>query len=130
MLWSNVNCFCNGVLLLTAIVTVSALYAYLVDSRRPDEDPEKRNYHPLAIFLAPVTFPLFIVFYTSLFILRVITYGVFIVLFIIALILIRQPVFTKRVRKNATTIGDLLLEANTLLIRIFLRPWSGARESA
>jgi len=129
MLWSDVNCFCNGLILLMAIVTVFALYAYRVDSNRSDDDPKKKNYHPLAILLAPITFPFFLVFYTSIFILRVVTYGVFMVLFIVALFFIRKPVITEGLKKNATTIGDMLLEANTFLIRLFLRPWAGSRGS-
>jgi len=112
-----------------AIVTVFALYAYRVDSNRSDDDPKKKNYHPLAILLAPITFPFFLVFYTSIFILRVVTYGVFMVLFIVALFFIRKPVITEGLKKNATTIGDMLLEANTFLIRLFLRPWAGSRGS-
>lgn len=130
MLWSNLNLCCNGVLLLIAIVIVCALYAYHVDSKRPDDDPKKKNYHPLAILLAPITFPLFVVFYISIFILRVITYGVFMVLFIAAMIFLRKPFILEWLKKNATTIGDLLLEANTLLIRLFLRPWADSRGSA
>lgn len=130
MLWSNLNLCCNGVLLLIAIVIVCALYAYHVDSKRPDDDPKKKNYHPLAILLAPITFPLFVVFYISIFILRVITYGVFMVLFIAAMIFLRKPFILEWLKKNAMTIGDLLLEANTLLIRLFLRPWADSRGSA
>lgn len=130
MLWSNLNLCCNGVLLLIAIVIVCALYAYHVDSKRPGDDPKKKNYHPLAILLAPITFPLFVVFYISIFILRVITYGVFMVLFIAAMIFLRKPFILEWLKKNATTIGDLLLETNTLLIRLFLRPWADSRGSA
>jgi len=130
MLWSNVNGCCNGLLTLMAIITACVMYAYYIDSRRPDDDPGKKNYHPLAILLAPITFPLFVVFYTSLFILRVIIYAVFLLLFFFALLFIRQPVITERLQKSATTIGDKLLEANTFLIRLFLRPWAGSDESA
>ena len=31
---------CTGIILLMAAVTACALYAYRVDSRRPDDDPE------------------------------------------------------------------------------------------
>jgi uncharacterized membrane protein len=106
------------------------MYAYYVDSKRPDDDPKKKNYHPLAILLAPITLPLFIVFYTSIFILRVITYGVFMVLFIAAMLFIRKPFILEWLKKNAAIIGDLLMEANTFLIRLFLKPWAGSSGSA
>lgn len=130
MLWSDVNRCCNGILVLMSIVTACAMYAYYVDSKRPDDDPKKKNYHPLAILLAPITLPLFIVFYTSIFILRVITYGVFMVLFIAAMLFIRKPFILEWLKKNAAIIGDLLMEANTFLIRLFLKPWAGSSGSA
>lgn len=108
------------------IVTLCATVAYSVNVKRAEDDPKKRNYHPLAILLAPITFPFFFVLYISIFILRVITYGVFMVLFIAAMLFIRKPFIVEWLKKNATIIGDLLLEANTLLIKIFLRPWAGS----
>jgi hypothetical protein len=130
MLLYNLECLCNGILLLMAAVTACAVYAYYVDSKRPEDDPQKKNYHPLAVLFAPITFPLFIIFSVSIFLLRVITYGVFMVLFIFALIFIRKPFILERLKKNAMTIGNLLLQANTTLIRIFLRPWAGSRGPA
>ena len=130
MLWSDVNRCCNGIVVLMVIVTSCAMYAYYVNSKRPDNDPKKKNYHPLAILLAPITFPLLIIFSVSIFILRVVTYGVFMVLFIFALIVIRKPFILEWLKKKATAIGDRLLEANTLLIRIFLRPWASSGESS
>ncbi|HLF74607.1 MAG TPA: hypothetical protein VI524_09685 [Anaerolineales bacterium] len=112
------------------VITACAMYAYYVNSKRPDNDPKKKNYHPLAILLAPITFPLLIIFSVSIFILRVVTYGVFMVLFIFALIVIRKPFILEWLKKKATAIGDRLLEANTLLIRIFLRPWASSGESS
>ncbi|HJR80920.1 MAG TPA: hypothetical protein VJ821_12665 [Anaerolineales bacterium] len=106
------------------------MYAYYVNSKRPDHDPKKKDYHPVAILLAPVTFPFLIIVSVSLFILRVITYGVFMVLFIFALIFIRKPFILEWLKKKAMTIGNLLLEANTVLIRLFLGPRPGSRGSA
>jgi len=103
------------------VVTACAGYAYYVNSKRSDDDPKKRNYHPLAIIFAPITLPLFIIFSISIFILRVLTYGVFLFLLIVALLLIRKPFLLVWLRKTATTIGDALLEANTLLFRLL--PW-------
>ena len=39
------------------VVTACAGYAYYVNSKRPDDDPKKRNYHPVAVILAPITVP-------------------------------------------------------------------------
>lgn len=99
-------------------VTACAGYAYYVNSKRADDDPKKRNYHPLAIIFAPITLPLLIIFSISIFILRVLTYGIFLFLLIVALLVIRKPFLLVWLRKTATTIGDALLEANTLLFRL------------
>ena len=120
----------NCCIVVILLVIICAIVAYYVNSKRPDDDPKKKNYHPLAILLAPIPFPLFAVFYISIFILRVITYGVFMVLFIAAMIFLRKPFILEWLKKNATTIGDRLLEANTLLIRLFLQPRAGSRGSA
>lgn len=116
------HCFITVILL---TVTCTAL-AYFVNSKRPDDDPKKKNYHPLAILLAPITVPFLVIFSVIFFILRVATYGVFMVLFTFALVFIRKPFFLEWLKKSAVKIGDLLLEANTLLIRLFLGPRAGS----
>ena len=116
--------------MLMAAITACAFYAYYVDSKRSDVDPKKKNYHPLAILFAPITFPIFLVLSISLFILRVLVYGVFMVVFILALIVIRKPFVLETIRKIAIRIGDYLMEANTILIRFFLNPWTNYRESS
>ena len=99
-------------------------YAYHVNSKRSEDDPKKQKYQPTAIFLAPFTFPLLVFGGISIFILRALTYGVFLILFTLALIAFRQPFILTWLRKTANTIGDTLLNANTLLIKLFLRPWA------
>jgi hypothetical protein len=122
MLLSDVNRCWNGVIVLVAILMSCALYAHYIDSKRPADDPKKKHHHPLAVLLAPVTFPILLVLSISLFILKVLVYGIFAVLFIFALIFIRKPFLLEWLRKIAIGIGDRLMEANSLLIRIFLRP--------
>jgi hypothetical protein len=116
-------------LVLMLLAIAFAGYAYYIDSKRPEDDPEKRNYPLLAILLAPVTFPALLIFAISIFILRVLTYTIFLVLFVIALLVIREPVIASGLQKTATSIGDKLLKANTFLIRLFLRPWTNESEN-
>jgi len=97
-------------------------YAYHVNARRAADDVKKRDYPPGAIFLAPFTFPIFIALSISIFIMRVLVYGVFLILFTIALFVIRKPFLLRWLEKTVTYIGNKLLEANTLLIKLFLRP--------
>src|SRR5574341_2663761 len=113
MLWQHLSFTFQCALVVYALVTICALYAYYVDSKRSDDDPKKKNYHPLAILFAPVTFPVFLLLYVSIFILRVAAYGVFVVLFIFAMIFIRKPFLLELLKKNALIIGDLLMDANT-----------------
>jgi hypothetical protein len=130
MLLSDMNRCLNGLLFLVAVVIACVWYAYYANSKRPYDDPKKKHYHPFAILLAPITLPLFVILYILIFILRAATYGVFLVLFALALILIRKPFIFEWLKKIALIIGNLLLEANTLLIRIFLRPLARPSGSA
>lgn len=111
-------------------ITLCAFIAYYVDSRRSEDDPKRKNYHPLAIIFAPVTFPIFLVLFIFLFLLRVLVYGVFTILFILMLILVRKPFILEPMQKIAIRIGDRLMEANTILVRFFLNPWMNSRESS
>ncbi|HET6824016.1 MAG TPA: hypothetical protein VFH34_15300 [Anaerolineales bacterium] len=48
------------------------------------------------------------------------------IIFTFALIFVRKPFILEWLKKLAVTIGDKLLEANTLLIRLFLGPRTGS----
>ena len=119
MLFMNDNLayVCQGLLLLMMILFLCAGYVYRVNARRPVDDPQKKNYHIGAILLAPFTWLLFLFASVTIFILRVFFYMVFLVLFTIALIVIRKPFLLIWLDKIATKIGNKLLETNTLLIK-------------
>jgi hypothetical protein len=93
------------------------------------DDPKKKHFHPAAIlmiaftwpFLAPLIVVLLILRFVFFF-LKAILYGIFLVLFSFALIGIRKPFLFRLLDKIMTSIGNALLEANTFLIRLFLRP--------
>ena len=116
------NC-CQGYILLSLILWAFAGYAYRVNTRRSADDPKKRDFHPAAVFLAPITWPLFVLGFISLFILKAILYGIFLVVLTIALVVVRKPFIFVWLDKIATKVGNMLLEANTQLIKIFLSPW-------
>ena len=126
MLWHNLDFSFNCCIVVNFLITLCALLAYHVNSKRPEDDPKKRDYHPLAILLAPITWPLMALFGISFFILKVTTYGVFLVLYILALIFVRKPFILEWLKKTALKIGDLLMEANSALVRIFLPPLAGS----
>jgi hypothetical protein len=93
-------------------------YAYRVNAKLPADDPKRKNYHPAAIFLAPITWPLFALGRLSLLVIKALLYGIFLILFTIFLIVfqdISKPIWLE---KMFLKIGNKLLEANTLLIKL------------
>jgi hypothetical protein len=95
-----------------------ARYAYHVNEQRPEDDPKKRDFHRKAILLAPLTWGLFIFGSIIFFLLRALLYGVFLILFTLALLVIRKPFLIQWLRDTALRIGDRLLAANTFIIRL------------
>lgn len=107
----------KGILWISLFVLGCTSYAYLINARRPNDDPQKRDFHPAAIFLAPITWPLFLLAFVTIFVLRALVYGIFLILFTIALVAIRQSFLLIWLQRMALFIGNKLLEANTFLIR-------------
>lgn len=69
--------------------------------------------------LLTLAWPLYILISALLFILKALAYGVFLVAFTAALILLRKPFILKWLGKAAVWLGDFFLKANTYLIRLF-----------
>lgn len=118
MLFYYSNQLCIGFLLLMLFFYTCAVYAYHVNIQRPADDPKKRNYHRGAIILAPFTWLLFFFASVTIFILRVFVYTMFLVLFTVAFLVIRKLFLLIWLEKITAKIGDKLLAANTLLIKI------------
>ena len=129
MLFSYAKDLCRGALLFMLFAMACAGYAYYINARRAADDPKKRNYHPVAIVFAPITLPVFVIFAILIFIMRVLLYGVFLVLFAAALIVVRKPVLLAGLAKIATFVGNKLLDANTTLIKLFMRAWAEQPEN-
>jgi hypothetical protein len=123
MLWYHLESVCTATLALLAIVTACAVYAYFLNSRRSPDDPEKRAFLFAAILLTPITFIPFLIGYILLLFLRALFYGICLLLSILILVVFRKWFFLVWLHKAAKYVGDKLLEANTLLIRLFLWPW-------
>jgi hypothetical protein len=109
---------------ISVVLWVCTGYAYYINSKLPEDDPNKKDFHPIAILLAPVTLPLLFFGMISLFILKAIAYSIFLFLFTLALVIIRKPFILVWLDKIAKKIGNILLEVNTYLIRLFLNPGS------
>ena len=123
MLSSYVNYCCPVFILLSLIIWALAGYSYRVNAKRPADDPGKRDFNPAAIYLAPITWPFFLFAFILIFVLRVLVYGLFLILFTIALVAIRKPFLFIWLESIATYIGNKLLEANRFLIRIVFGDW-------
>ena len=122
MLSSYVNYCCPVFILLSLIIWALARYSYRVNAKRPADDPGKRDFNPAAIYLAPITWPLFLFGYISLFIVKALAYGVFLILFTVALLVFQQSSIPW-LDSTASWLGDKLLEANTFLIRMAFGDW-------
>lgn len=111
---------CLWVYVITSLILFLSMgYAYYVNARKPPNDPQKREYHPLAFSLLPF-WPLGLVISFILFVLRALVYGVFLVLFTLVLIFIRKPFLLLLLAKAAKYIGDRVLRMNTWVVRQFL----------
>jgi ABC-type multidrug transport system permease subunit len=107
-----------------------AWFAYSVDTRRADDDPQKRDFDPLAVVLAPITFPFLFVLAVFIFILRALLFGLILILFAMALIGAREPFIFKWLGRKMIAVGNRLLGINTFLIRLFWRPKAAQSRTA
>lgn len=120
-----VEYLCIGMLIVSLLLGVCVVYAYSVNSQRTEDDVEKKNYELGAIIFSFLTWPLFLIAFISLFLIRALSYGFFLILFTIFLIIMpRETSEPTWLEKTAAKIGETLLEANTMLIKLFLRPWA------
>jgi hypothetical protein len=116
---------CIGALLVSLAVSVFTMYAYSVNSQRTADDPEKRDYRPSALVFVFFTWPVLLPVLLSLFLLRVLFYGTFVIIFITILLLIpREASEPTLLERKLARIGEALLDANTVLIKLMLRPWA------
>ena len=123
MLFFYVNYCCPVFILLSLIVWACAGYSYRVNAKRPADDPKKRDFHPAAIILAPFIWPFLLFAWIVFFMSKTLLYGVFLILFTIALLAFRKPFLLMWLDKIARKVGDKLLEANTFLIKITFGDW-------
>ncbi len=67
--------FYQGLLLYAFLAMLHAGYTYFVDARLPADNPQKRNYHPVRIVLAPVTLPFSLLLSIFIFIMKALFFG-------------------------------------------------------
>ena len=118
MLLNYFNDLCLGFLLFTLILYACASYAYRLNAKRAADDPKKLDIPLGVVLFAPLTWPLLLIGVIFLFIIKALLYGVFLVLFTVALLVIRKPFLITWLKEIAAWIGDRLLQANIFLIKI------------
>jgi len=115
----NFAVYCIKVYIVISLIFLGFTgYAYRVNSKRKPDDPLKKDFHFAATFLTPI-WPFAVVAWILIFILRAALYCIALFLFAVGLVVIRKPFILIWLNKIATKIGNKLLEANTLLIRVF-----------
>lgn len=120
MLFYYLTEVCKGLLVLLLIALACVVYTYFVNLQRTPDDPKKREYHPLAILLWPLTSAIYVTLLLAaltVFVLRALLFAAFLLLFTIVLVARRKPFVLTLWDKFATWVGDPLLEIGTYLIR-------------
>jgi hypothetical protein len=115
------NCILYGCFVVSILVLLFSGYAYLVNNRLAPNDPARKDYEPGAVFLAPITWPFYVVVGFMVTIIKAVFFGVFLLLFSLAVAVIRKPFFWPWIEPFVSRIGRSLLKANTFLIRLFYR---------
>jgi hypothetical protein len=110
-------CCAGSCLISSIIIILSSLYAYHVNSKRAPDDPEKKDYSPAAIWLAPFVLPPLSIFNFLLLFLSSLVFGVSLVLFPFTLLLFREPFLIKWLRRQALKLGNWALKINTRLLK-------------
>jgi hypothetical protein len=114
-----------GTLLISLLLSACALHAYSVNSRRSADDPEKKEFRWKALIFVFFTWPIIIPALVSLFLLRALLYGIFLIVFFIFLVVLPRDLPEPTwLETRVTKIGNTLLEANSFLIRLLFRPWT------
>lgn len=119
MLFLNPNLLCGIPITVLLILYVCVTYAYAINLRRKKDDPEKKIYHPFAVYLAPVSVPLLF----GLWVLTAVLFLAFLFVFAFLLVVVRKPFLFIWLDRLARKIGDPLLKINTRLIQLAFSPW-------
>ncbi|MBV6452407.1 MAG: hypothetical protein MHPDNHAH_03164 [Anaerolineales bacterium] len=104
--------------MLSTILAAFAGYTYWINSNRPDDDPQKKKYFLSGVFIMPFFWPLLLVGWVSFGILKAIHFGFLLIVFTLTLVFIRKPFWLPWLEKIALKIGGMLLDANSVLVRM------------
>jgi hypothetical protein len=111
--------FCGaGLIFVSILLFLSALYAYLVNERREPDDPGKKDLELGGILFIPL-WPAQLFIGLVIAIVKAALYGVFLLVFTAAVVLFRKPFFWPWIEKPVLKIGTKILVVNTFLVRLF-----------
>ena len=126
-LYLDIPLCCGIYLVFSTLLAAFAGYAYLVNLQRPADDPQKKRYYVSGIFIIPFFWPILLVGWLSLGILRAVHFGFLLIVLTLALVFIRKPFWLKWLEKIALKIGGMLMNANSVLVELtFGKSASGA----
>lgn len=112
MLLDYANYCLLGFILLSLPGVVLAGFAYLANTKRASDDPAKKDFSLRAVFFALFRWPLFLLSSITLPIVKGLAYGVFLIMFSIALLAFRPSDFLNRLKNALVQVGDKLLETD------------------
>jgi hypothetical protein len=112
--------WCVGYLLITAFLCICTGSMYHVNARRPSDDPNKRDFHFGAVVIVTILWPVLLLVYAGLFLLKAFALALSLIVVAVALIAIRKPFLLAWIQKTSSKMGNRLLEWNTALIYAFL----------
>jgi len=105
-------------LVLTPILAVCVWYSYRVDKILASNTNKRQKYSAFPIVYIPF-WPLFLLAWAIVFMLKSMAYGVFIILFAVALTIIRKPFILIWLKKMALKVGDAYLTATSFIFKPF-----------
>lgn len=111
----------TGLIFISALIGLMALYSYVTNQHTTLDDPAHNEYDVFSLFLAPLTWPLLLVFGVLFTILKAFFFGVCLLLFTVAAVVFRKPFFWPLLEPRIKKIGNTVLKINTALIRLFTR---------
>jgi hypothetical protein len=118
---SEYRLFCPGGLYFF-VIWGAMLFAFRRNEELPDDSPDKRQYHPNAILIAPFTLPFILVIQAMIFVLYVILlsllFGIFLLVFPFVLIVFRNIGLLEWLMDLFEKLGCVLLRINTFLLRM------------
>jgi MFS-type transporter involved in bile tolerance (Atg22 family) len=97
-----------GIVLFLLLGMIVAVFAYLVNAKRAADDPRKKNFPLSAVVFAVLRLPLWLLISLSLLILKSLAYGVFLLLFSIALLVFQHSDLPDWLEDGLAQIGNKL----------------------